>query len=329
MTGYVNSDFLTTQKPESTEEPETPEAVVSETTVPEGGSETVYAVADVNVREQASTDSYVIGGLLAGQSVTRTAYGGGWSTITINGVTGYVNSDYLTAQKPEGAKEPEQQKEKEEQKQQTQENAQPAVVEVNDTVYATSGVNIRSGASKDTEKLGSLAAGQSVSRTGKTENGWSRVSVDGVTGYVNSKYLTTEKPTVTATSDTAAVSNNDSSSKGQEVANFALQYVGYPYVYGGNSLTKGVDCSGFTQQVYLKFGYSLPRTAHQQSGVGSSVSLNNLQPGDLLFYGSSSYIGHVAIYIGDGKVVHASTPSAGIIVSNYNYRTPVCAKRIQ
>ena len=255
-------------------------------------------------------------------------------------MTGYVNSDFLTTEKPAGAEEPAQQAETQpapqpetqaqpaEAQQPAQENTQPAVAEVNDTVYATSGVNIRSAASKDSEKLGSLAAGQSAARTGKTENGWSRVDVGGVTGYVNSKYLTTEKPAVKATSDTAAVSSSDSSSKGQDIANYALQYVGNPYVYGGNSLTKGVDCSGFTQQVMLNFGYSIPRTAAAQSGVGSSVSLNNLQPGDLLFYGSG-YIGHVAIYIGDGKIVHASTPSTGIIVSKYNYRTPVCAKRIQ
>ena len=108
----------------------------------------------------------------------------------------------------------------------------------------------------------------------------------------------------------------------------AVQYVGYPYVYGGNSLTNGVDCSGFTQQVYLHFGYSIPRRASIQATVGTSVAISDLQPGDLVFYGDSEGVGHVVIYIGNGKVVHASTPSKGIIISDLYYRTPMCAKRI-
>ena len=115
---------------------------------------------------------------------------------------------------------------------------------------------------------------------------------------------------------------------GSDVVAFASQYVGYPYVYGGNSLTNGVDCSGFTQQVYLHFGYSIPRRASIQATVGTSVAISDLQPGDLVFYGDSEGVGHVVIYIGNGKVVHASTPSKGIIISDLYYRTPMCAKRI-
>lgn len=117
--------------------------------------------------------------------------------------------------------------------------------------------------------------------------------------------------------------------KRQAVVAFALQYVGCPYVYGGNSLTNGTDCSGFTSLVYANFGYSLNRVSSDQQYNGIAVSLDNLQPGDILLYSNGGYyIGHAALYIGNGQVVHASTPSQGIIVSNAFYRTPVAARRI-
>ena len=113
------------------------------------------------------------------------------------------------------------------------------------------------------------------------------------------------------------------------VVAYALQFVGNPYVYGGSSLTNGTDCSGFTMSVYAKFGYSLPHQSGSQSGCGTRVSLDSLLPGDLLFYSNGgSGIGHVALYIGNGQVVHASTPSTGIKISSANYRTPICAVRI-
>lgn len=115
----------------------------------------------------------------------------------------------------------------------------------------------------------------------------------------------------------------------EAVVAYALQFVGNPYVYGGSSLTNGTDCSGFTMSVYDHFGYDLPHQSGSQSGYGTRVSTDSLLPGDLLFYtNGGSSIGHVALYIGDGQVVHASTPSTGIKVSNAYYRTPVCAVRI-
>ena len=127
--------------------------------------------------------------------------------------------------------------------------------------------------------------------------------------------------------------------KGTQIVNYALQFVGNKYVYGGNSLTNGVDCSGFTQQVMKHFGISIPRVADSQmkmkeNGVsykGTVVALSSIQPGDLLFYGSGDYASHVAIYMGKGQIVHASNsqpyPAGGIKVSNYNYQTPLKAVR--
>ncbi len=117
------------------------------------------------------------------------------------------------------------------------------------------------------------------------------------------------------------------SSLGQQVVDYATQFVGNPYVWGGTSLTNGADCSGFTMSVYANFGISLPHNAAAQSGCGTPVSLNDLQPGDLLFYEGHGGIGHVTIYMGNGQVVHASSSTTGIIISDYGYRTPVCARR--
>ena len=115
---------------------------------------------------------------------------------------------------------------------------------------------------------------------------------------------------------------------GIDLANFATQFVGNPYVYGGSSLTDGADCSGFVMAVYAQFGYSLPHSAGAQSGYGTRVDTSSLEPGDVLFYGYNGSIEHCAIYIGDGMIVHASTEETGIKISSAFYDTPMCAVRI-
>lgn len=108
----------------------------------------------------------------------------------------------------------------------------------------------------------------------------------------------------------------------QEVADFAVQFVGNPYVWGGTSLTNGADCSGFTMSVFAQFGYSLPRTAAAQYEASNKKDISQLETGDLVFYGAGG-INHVALYIGNGKIVHASGAATGIKISDYNYETPV------
>ncbi len=118
----------------------------------------------------------------------------------------------------------------------------------------------------------------------------------------------------------AAYSN---SSKGQQIASYAQQFIGNPYVWGGTSLTNGADCSGFVQSVMANCGISVSgRTAASQSSGGYSVAESELQPGDLVFYASGGRVYHVAIYIGGGQVVHAASSSLGICTSNYRYATP-------
>jgi cell wall-associated NlpC family hydrolase len=103
---------------------------------------------------------------------------------------------------------------------------------------------------------------------------------------------------------------------------YAKQFLGNPYVYGGTSLTNGADCSGFTQSVFAHFGVTIGRNSREQAGMGREISWEDARPGDLLFYASGSYINHVAMYIGNGQVIHASNSTTGIIISPANYRTP-------
>ena len=133
---------------------------------------------------------------------------------------------------------------------------------------------------------------------------------------------TTQAPT------TQQVTAAPAGSTGVDLVNYAMQFIGNPYVWGGTSLTNGADCSGFVLSIYAQFGYSLPHSAAAQSGYGVEVSMSDLQPGDLLFYSNGGGIGHVAIYAGGGMVVHASNKRDGIKTSSYNYRTPVKAVRI-
>lgn len=125
----------------------------------------------------------------------------------------------------------------------------------------------------------------------------------------------------TKTPETKAASSG--SGKGQSVANYAMQFIGNPYVYGGTSLTNGADCSGFVQSVYKNFGISLPRSSSAQRSAGTAVDYANAQPGDIICYS-----GHVGIYIGNGQIVHASSPTTGIKIGNATYRSILSVRRI-
>lgn len=121
--------------------------------------------------------------------------------------------------------------------------------------------------------------------------------------------------------EAARKAEEERQAKRQEVVNFALQFEGNPYVYGGTSLTNGADCSGFVMSVFQEFGYELPRVAAAQMEASTLKAVEDIEPGDLVFYGDYG-IDHVALYIGDGKIIHASTSATGIKISDYDYRQP-------
>ena len=119
------------------------------------------------------------------------------------------------------------------------------------------------------------------------------------------------------------ISSSGGSASGKEIASYACKFVGNPYVYGGTSLTNGADCSGFTMAVYKAFGYSIPRTSTAQRSAGKGVTYAEAQPGDII-----CYAGHVAIYLGGGRIVHASTPATGIKYGNATYKEILAVRRI-
>ena len=138
-----------------------------------------------------------------------------------------------------------------------------------------------------------------------------------------------EQAAAQAAAAEAAAANDPAAATRNAVVSYALQWVGHPYVHGGRSLETGTDCSGFTHLVYEKFGYYLDYTPRGQSVQYNRVDVGSIQPGDLLFYANSySDLGHVALYIGDGQIVHAGTEETGIFVGSAYYRNPVCAVRV-
>ena len=127
----------------------------------------------------------------------------------------------------------------------------------------------------------------------------------------------------------AEVAANKAASRRSQIVNYALQFVGNPYVWGGTSLTKGADCSGFTMSVLAKFGVSLPHYSGSQAKMGKAVTSGNMRPGDLIFYaGSGGQVNHVAMYIGNGQIVHAASRKSGIKISTWNYRSPVAIRNV-
>ena len=163
---------------------------------------------------------------------------------------------------------------------------------------------------------------QTTTETTTEDSGSSDVEYDEYGNVIDSDN-TVDPDTVDTSSISSSSSSSSSSGSGSSIVDYATQFVGNPYVWGGTSLTGGADCSGFTQSVYAQFGYSLPRTSYEQQNWGTEVSYADAQPGDLICYG-----GHVAIYMGNGQIVHASNSRDGIKISNNAaYRTILSVRR--
>ncbi len=170
------------------------------------------------------------------------------------------------------------------------------------------GLNIRSSWSTDASILGTVSFGTDLTVTGLCENGWVQILYKGQTAYVSGEHV----------SDYQQVSTEGSQSA-LEIANFAMTFVGYPYVYGAEHPDYGFDCSGLVYYCFGQFGHSLKRTADDQmDNNGVAVSRDNLQVGDLVFFGNGAYANHVGIYIGNENFVHAANPSSGVRVSSMN-----------
>lgn len=259
----------------------------------------------LNIREKAGEDGTVIGKLPSDAGCEILGTENGWHQIRSGRVSGYVKSDYIISG---------------ERAVKLAEKLKKKIATVNSmTVY------IREKPNTECTIL-TIVTEEEELEVVKEGKEWIEVKLDDENGYVSAQYVDISEELKKAVVYTEAERQQDSA--GYSLVQTALSYVGNPYVWGGTSLTNGVDCSGFTMQIMAKYGIYLPHLASAQAAYGRSVSTSELQPGDLIFYGSSSYISHVAIYIGNGQIVHASNRRDGIKVSNAFYRTPVCSRRL-
>ncbi len=159
------------------------------------------------------------------------------------------------------------------------------------------------------------------------DNGWIKFLLDDEEAYVSGDYVDVEERLEKAVTLTELKYGQGVSDVRVNMVQYAKQFVGNPYVWGGASLTNGTDCSGFTMSIYKKYGVSLPHHAASQAQLGTKIDISSAQPGDLVFYAKNGSINHVAMYIGNGQVIHASSPKTGIKISSWNYRTPACIRR--
>jgi len=321
-TGYVYSGYVSlnsSTQPAVTPTP-APEATPTPTPAPAATGTSGYINASsVNFRYGAGTGYGIIGTYDKGTAVTVLGTSNGWTQCVINGNTGYVYSGYVTlnsSTQPEVTPTPA-----------PETTPAPASTTTGESGFINgNSVRFRSGPSTAYDIIGTYNYGTQLTVTGVSGE-WTQCVIDGKTGYVYSGYVTKSSSGnngSTVTPGENSGSSTTSSVTGQQIANYALQYVGYPYVWGGSD-PSGFDCSGFVKYVYSQFGYTLKRVACDQATEGIPVDSSNLQPGDILaFYSGSNYIGHVGIYIGNNCFVHASTYTTGVIISElsgyYNTR---------
>ena len=276
----------------------------------------------LNVRKGAGTN-YKIVGKMPGYSVCEIISDEGeWYKIKSGSVTGYVSKEFILTGYDANVK------------------AQEKMTEV--LVVTCDKLNVREEPSTDCSISTKVSVGEHLDIVEKEKDGWYKASINGLTGYVSADYVEVVYSLPTAVEVVEVqVSGSSSSSRptysnldpnvsqtAKDLINTGMQYLGNPYRYGGNSLTKGIDCSGFVKQIFAKYGYSLPRTSGGYTSVGTRVPLDQIKPGDILIYKYGSRIGHVAIYIGNGQILHAANERDGICISNAYFIYPYMAVRV-
>lgn len=312
QSGYVCSDYVTENASAPVEQP-TEEVPVQQPDEPEqpapAPAEAVDGVSGIITgdyvcfRSGPGTGYSIYNTYNRGTALLVTGLEGDWCKVVLNGQAGYVYSAYISVDDPTLAAQPE---------------ATPAPQQEQSTVTSTdekdgyitgNNVRFRAGASTSSDILGEYNYGNALTITGVSGD-WTAVRINGQNGFVYSQYVkegSVAAPRVEATEGSTLL--------GVQVAEYALQFQGYPYVWGGSS-PDGFDCSGFVKYVYAHFGIELNRVACDQANNGVAVELSDLQPGDVLcFYSSADYIGHVGIYIGNSRFIHASTSTTGVIIS--------------
>ena len=340
-TGVTENDAPTVSQPEVSEQEDSQEAADSAVSEEETAAETVSPYANIaianninsylNVRTEPNTESEAVGKLYKNNAAVVLETVGDWYKITSGNITGYISAKYVTV-------------------------GDEAVCKSASTMTAkitTNSLRLRKEASTESGIYTLLGKGQKVTVLNDETEGWLYIQYKSYKGYISAEYAEVtinyeygetkeeekareekEKAEAEAAAkkkeeakkqqSSSKTYKNPTGSDGQAVVDYALQFVGNKYVWGGESLTNGVDCSGFVMKVYEKFGIDLPHSSYKLRKVGTKVSASDLQPGDIICYS-----GHVAIYIGDGKIVHASNKKDGIkITNNYKYKKVITIRRV-
>lgn len=263
--------------------------------------------SSLNVREEPDTSAELVGKMQsdAGCEILETV--GDWYKIQSGKVTGYVKAEYII----------------------TGDTAAARAEEVKKTIatVTTQTLNVRAEMNTECIKLALMPEGEELVVTADYGD-WVEIDLDGEVGYVSREYVEISTQLPKAQTMTELKYGQGVSDVRVSLVSYATQFVGNPYVWGGTSLTRGADCSGFVLSVYANYGVYLPHSSRAQANCGTSISASEAQPGDLFFYSNGSSINHVAIYIGNGQIVHASSPSTGIKISNAYYRSPVKVVRV-
>lgn len=262
---------------------------------------------NLNIRKEPDGSAKLVGKLPKNAACEIIEEADGWAHIISGEVEGYVSSEYLLTGMDAV-------------------NVARTLVH-NQAEVTCDALKVREEASTEAEVIMTVAKGEKLDVIEELD-GWVKIDLDGQEVYVSSEYVIISEDLDTALTITEVLYGEGVSDVRVELCEFAKQYVGNPYVWGGTSLTKGADCSGFVLAVFNEFGVSLPHHSGSQAQEGTEIDIDEVLPGDLIFYSNGSRINHVAIYIGNGQVIHASSPKTGIKISNYNYRTPVKAVRI-
>lgn len=254
----------------------------------------------LNIREEPSENATIIGKMTSKSAGDILETVDGWYKIKSGPVTGYVSSEYIL----------------------TGQAARDEALQVAElmAIVSTDRLNARTEPSTDADIWTQISSNERYAVLQQLD-GWVEIELDTSTAFVSTDYVDVRYALPEAVKFSELDGN---ASLRNRMVNYALQFVGNPYVWGGNDPHTGADCSGFVRYIYNNVaGISLPRVSRDQAKVGTRINSSQMRPGDLIFYtGSNGVVNHVAMYIGNGQIVHAASRRSGIKISSWNYRNP-------
>ncbi len=262
---------------------------------------------NLNIRAIAAEDGRLVGKLPKDAACEVIDMDDTWAHIQSGEVDGYVSRDYLLTGVPAKFR------------------AEELAVTV--ATVTTDSLKVRAEANTDSEVITLVPRGEEL-EVSAVEGDWVKVFLDDDEVYVSGEYVEVSAELGTAITMSELLYGQGISDVRVDICQYAKEFLGNPYVWGGTSLTKGADCSGFVLSVFKKYGVTLPHSSRAQANCGTTIKVSEAKPGDLIFYGKGKTINHVAIYIGGGQVIHASNPRTGIRISKVSYRSPFKAVRI-